>query len=100
LCIFPDFFQDVSASTTTADKRVRATAKVLENLVKLSEAKPPKNVSSYSYPNFVIVCYALTQHIFLYRVSLKYSRVVSVADPNRRGIASYILFPEVRPHAR
>ena len=36
----------------------------------------------------------------VYRVSLKYSRVVSVAYPNRRGIASYILFPAVRPHAR
>ena len=35
-----------------------------------------------------------------YRVSLKYSRVVLVAYPNRRGIASYILFPAVRPHAR
>ena len=36
----------------------------------------------------------------MYQVSLKYSRVVSVAYPNRRGIASYVLFPPVRPHAR
>jgi len=33
----------------------------------------------------------------MYRVSLKYSRVVSVAYPKRRGIATYVLFPAVRP---